>query len=160
MGLRRTFEEEVPHDKGAVFTFTVLAGWQIDKARDKKKTLMLADIAAIGDAKLPEPSEDARRRAEVEAAANILNAFDEETLVEYGLTAWTGSVYSDTQCNKENRREIDARTRNWAARRIAEESVIHEGESTGSAPGSEQKDGAKSPTALTASAPLLETPAG
>lgn len=159
MSLRRTFEEALPGDTEAVFTFRVLAGWQIDVARDKKKAQMLADMASMGEIKMPDLSEEARLRAEVSAAADILSAFDEETLVQHGLVAWTGSVYSQVECNEANRHEIDARTRTWAARRIAEESVIHEGESNGSAPGLEAGDGARSPAALTASAPSSEKPA-
>ena len=158
MSLRRTFEEHVPSDTEAVFTFRVLAGWQIDEARDKKKAQMLADMASMGEIKMPELSEEARLRAEVSAAADILSAFDEETLVQHGVVGWAGSVYSGEECNEANRHEIDARTRTWAAQRIAEESVIHEGEANGSGPGSEAMDGAKSPAALTASAPSSETP--
>ena len=159
MSLRRTFEEQVPSDTKATFTFMVLAGWQIDEARDKKKAQMLADMASMGEIKMPEFSEEARLRAEASAAADILSAFDEETLVQHGIVAWTGSVYSGVECNEANRHEINARTRTWAAQRIAEESVIHEGERNGSALGTGARDGAKSPAALTASAASLETPA-
>ena len=94
---------DIPHEPGHRMTFRPLSGAELDEAERVATKRVIQMMEGIDLSKLAAPrdvDETDRRRTQ----------YDADTLIRHGVIAWSYEV----ECNDETKRDLDARTRDWA----------------------------------------------
>lgn len=132
-------EHEVPHEPGNFFSFRPLAAKQLDEARRVKFENSAALMRALSGIELPANISNevapAMQGADSASEADPSAPYDADLLVRYGLDSWRGPDYEGAKCDGLAKDELTAATRDWAARVIAELSVVSAGEGRSSGAG-------------------------
>lgn len=136
---------DVPHEEGQSFTFRLLSGPELDEAQEVEQQRQMGMLKHISPevvqqiiqrggqtailtddqrAALRERGVDADVVEEVVKREERAAQFDKDTLVLYGLSAWS----YDEDCDDTNKRRLDARTRDWAATEIVKMNTRSVGE--------------------------------
>ena len=125
----KTERRDIPHESGNWMEFRQLSGLELDEAEAAAMLKALALVKGL----------DAGAMATLQAQAGAQEqeqSHDKDTLVCHGIAAWS---YPEP-CDEENKRKLDAVTRDWAAAVILEMNVRSAGEGHGSGENS-HKDG-------------------
>lgn len=109
----RTEERDVPHAPGHKFTFQTLSARQLDEAEQNQVRGAMRMMAGIDTSAMRQSLEG------LQTQRNEADSYDKDTLVRYGVVAWT----LEEPCDEENKGKLDARTRNWAAQVVVEMNV-------------------------------------
>jgi hypothetical protein len=148
-------EREVPHEPGNHFSFRVLSADEMDDVdaggvRETAERYGKATFDVLGSLANEAADQPARN-----GTPDPLSGKSERLLVLHGLESWRGPNYAD-ECTEQAKRELDTRTRRWAALAIVQMSVITEGEADGSGAGiAKSEDGTPGHRSLTSvSGPL------
>lgn len=114
---KETDTREIPGEPGQTMTFRLLSGSELEEAERKATRGVIEMMQGIDLSGVPAPrdvDEGERRRT----------AHDADTLVRYGVTAWT---YPDP-CDDEHKAKLVAKTRDWARDVVLEMNVRTEAE--------------------------------
>ena len=119
-------EKEIPHEPGQRMTFRLLKGEEVDEAkrvatqRNLEASIPFMRLSeGIDLSKVPPPPpaeenpEDVRRKEH-----------DADILIKYGVVDWSYQA----ECDEATKRDLDARTRDWARDIILDMNVRLEGE--------------------------------
>jgi len=118
-----TDEVPIPHEPGQWVKFRTLSGRELDEAQAIERDKTLAQMKAMGQDLVT-----AIQGRDNAATPDPVDFYDKEALIKYGVAAWS----YEQPCNDENKRQLDAETRDWAARTIVEMNTRTPGEATGS----------------------------
>jgi len=121
----KTERREVPHEEGQWFEFRQLSGSELDDAEEAQTERALKMVRGLDAGTLA----SMQSQAPAQPPATAASQYDADTLVRYGVAAWS---YAEP-CSDENKRLLDARTREWAVGVILEANVRPAGEASGSA---------------------------
>lgn len=128
MGLasRIQWDADVPHEPGQSFRFRQLNGAQLEEAREVRQRKVMRQYGDMVE--LVQQLQTADMVAVRAAQADLLNTYDVDTLLRYGIVSWT----YDEPLTLENVADLDAATREWAARQVIAPLVTTEAETKNS----------------------------
>jgi hypothetical protein len=109
-----TRQSNIPHEEGEWFRFRMLSGRQLEEASDRITAKYMATVRAIGTESLQALAKDATEATEPEVPRDPVASYDVETLLKYGVVAWS---YQD-KLSPQMLSDLDDVTRVWAAREI------------------------------------------
>jgi len=138
----KTERRDVPGEEGEWMEFRKLTGGELDQAQEVAMKKAIALVQGVDGAAIE------AMRSGAAAAAEEGDSYDADTLVEYGVVAWS---YTEP-CDAENKRRLEAATRDWAAGVIKEMNVrppVSAAASNGSSPPDESVPNSASPTVST-----------
>jgi hypothetical protein len=104
----------VPHEPGEWFDIRALGGRALDEARRVRMLANFATLQAMGHDILTSMQTAAVDDTVARADPDPLAAYDVDTVLRSGITAWS----YDAKVNPANIGELDEQTREWAAREI------------------------------------------
>ncbi len=107
---RITRRLDIPHEPGEWMEFRMLSGKQLDEAREVRTQKVAAMLRAMGGEVLK-----AVRDEDESEGQDPLLAFDVDTLLYHGIVGWS----YDAPVTRATIDQLDARTREWAARVLA-----------------------------------------
>ena len=118
----------IPHEAGNKFMLRRLTGKQLGIAANKRQegaakrmNLMGGDVLValrnVSTEDVIGQSDELKKAAE-----DVLNTYDRDTVLEYGLVGWDGPLYTDP-FGKGEVDTLDLKTLDWAAREIIKYSV-------------------------------------
>jgi hypothetical protein len=133
----------VPHEDGAEFHMRPLSGGELDQCDEEGTRRVGKQLAAMTGADpellkelMSSDVEETRQQRRSDSTFGL----DLSAVVRYGLQEWQGGSYEGVECSPEEKATLDARTRDWAARWIAERSRRPAGEGPDSEPKSADTD--------------------
>lgn len=130
---KQTYRREIPHEPGQWFEFRPLTGGERDAASESRLRQLLPLVKELEAL--------TNRPAAEDAADDPAVAYDKEMLIRFGVVNWS----YDEPCDDENKAQLDARTREWAAGVIAGDNSRSEDEKKGSAVSSSTGQSQESP---------------
>jgi hypothetical protein len=100
----KTTSKAVPHAPDEWVEFRTISAAELDEAEERQMQRSLSMVKGLDAEQMRAASSDERRRE-----VRDEDKYDKETLVKYGVHAWSLEV----ECNEENKRLLDAQTREW-----------------------------------------------
>ena len=126
-------EWEIPHEPGQHMTFRPLSGSELDEA-ERAATKRILDMAQGLDLSKLSTTQDVSDRD------TRRTKYDADILIKYGVVDWSYQA----ECDETTKRDLDARTRDWARDIILDMNVRLEGEVGNS--GASSPEGASHPS--------------
>ena len=143
----RTERRDIPGEDGEWMEFRKLTGGELDQAEEVQTQRSLAMVKGLDPAAVSAIRTDPG--VPVVAVPDPASSYDKDTLVQYGVVAWS---YSEP-CDAEHKRLLEAATRDWAASAIVEMNVRPPGSASGSNGSSPPDESAPNSESLTGSTP-------
>ena len=143
----KTERRDIPGEPGEWMEFRQLTGGELDEAEAVQTHRSLSMVKGLDPAAMSAIRTDPG--VPVVAVPDPAAAYDKDTLVQYGVVAWS---YSEP-CDAEHKRLLEAATRDWAASAIVEMNVRPPGSASGSNGSSPPDESAPNSESLTGSTP-------
>src|SRR3990172_3763398 len=143
----RTGGRDTPGEPGEWIDFRKLTGGELDEAEAVQTHRSLSMVKGLDSAAMSAIRTDPG--VPVVAVPDPASSYDKDTLVQYGVVAWS---YSEP-CDAEHKRLLEAATRDWAASAIVEMNVRPPGSASGSNGSSPPDESAPNSESLTGSTP-------
>ena len=144
----RTERRDIPGEPGEWIDFRKLTGGELDEAEAVQTHRSLSMVKGLDSAVMSAIRTDPG--VPVVAVPDPASSYDKDTLVQYGVVAWS---YSEP-CDAEHKRLLEAATRDWAASAIVEMNVRPPGSASGSNGSSPPDESAPNSESLTDSTPV------
>ena len=138
----RTERRDIPGEDGEWMEFRKLTGGELDQAEEVQTQRSLAMVKGLDSAAMSAIRSDPG--VPVVAVPDPAAAYDKDTLVQYGVMAWS---YAEA-CDDEAKKRLEAATREWAASVVVEMNVrppVSASGSNGSSPPDESAPNSESP---------------
>ena len=142
----RIERRDIPGEPGEWMEFRKLTGGELDQAEEIQTQRSLALVKGLDSAAVSAIRTDPS--VAVVAAPDPAAGYDKDTLVQYGVVAWS---YAEL-CDAHGKQQLEAATRDWAASVVVEMNVrppVSASGSNGSSPPDESAPNSESPTAST-----------
>ena len=127
----KTERRDIPGEDGEWMEFRKLTGGELDQAEEVQTQRSLAMVKGLDPAAMSAIRTDPG--VPVVAVPDPAAAYDKDTLVQYGVMAWS---YAEA-CDDEAKKRLEAATRDWAASVVVEMNVrppVNASGSNGSSP--------------------------
>jgi hypothetical protein len=109
-----TKQVSIPHEEGEWFRFRMLSGKQLEEAADRIQAKYLSTVKTIGMENIRAFQDEATDEAEPKAKSDPSNAYEVDTILRYGVIAWS---YQE-KLSPQTLGDLDDVTRVWAMREI------------------------------------------
>jgi len=128
-------EREVAHSPGNWMSFRPLSGKQVNRAAAERTQEFLSQYDPASLDALTKLASPATRTEPKTAPDDPLTAYSVDALLRWGLVSWRGPDFEGAACDDANKDDLDAATREWAARQVIDVSHITPGEGRSSVDG-------------------------
>ena len=144
----KTERRDIPGEDGEWMEFRKLTGGELDQAEEVQTQRSLAMVKGLDAGAMSAIRSDSG--VPVVAPPDPAAGYDKDTLVQYGVMAWS---YADT-CDVEGKKRLEAATREWAASVVVEMNVRPPVSGPGSNGSSRPGESAPNSVSLTDSTPV------
>ena len=144
----RTERRDIPGEPGEWIDFRKLTGGELDEAEAVQTHRSLSMVKGLDSAAMSAIRTDPG--VPVVAVPDPASSYDKDTLVQYGVVAWSYSEPCDDQAKK----RLEASTREWAASVVVEMNVRPPVSASGSNGSSQPGESAPNSVSLTDSTPV------